>query len=192
MMKRLLFSVALFLVVSAASASNVEKIQFANQGDFSLGVTIGIPSNSRIAVMPTYSIDGMWGLKEGFAKTKTFGENGAIDLGLYANLTLYYHGVSCEKDPYWSIPIAVRSGFHWEFVKKLDVYAGLQGGVTISKTWYGIDVDSDVYTDGILGMYAGVKWMFTKVFGVKVEYSVDWLGEMNNMPPFAGGVTFNF
>jgi hypothetical protein len=191
-MKRFLLAIIPFFVVLTTSASNVEKIQFANQGDFSLGVTIGIPPESKIAVMPTYSIDGMWGLKEGFVKTEKFGENGAVDLGVYANLTLHYHGTSCEKDPYWSIPIAIRSGFHWEFVKKLDVYAGLQGGVTLSKTWHGVKVDSDVYTDGILGVYAGVKWMFTKVFGVKAEYSVDWLGEKNNMPPFAGGVTFNF
>ena len=59
MKKILLFVVACFTAVSV-SASNVEKIQFANKGNFSLGLMVGIPPYSGNAVMPTVSIDGMW------------------------------------------------------------------------------------------------------------------------------------
>ena len=191
MKKILLFVVACF-AVATVSASNVEKIPFANKGDFSLGLMIGIPPRAANAVLPTISVDGMWGLVDGLAKTKTFGENGAIDLGFYANICFYDYGTNDDRDAGWSIPAAVRSGFHWEFVKKLDVYSGFQGGIAISEGWDGINSDSDIYVDGIFGMYLGAKWMFTDVFGVRLEYSGDWIGKENNLPPFAGGVTFNF
>ena len=170
MKKILLFVVACF-AVATVSASNVEKIQFANKGDFSLGLMIGIPPRAANAVLPTISVDGMWGLVDGHDKKKTTND---------------------DRDAGWSIPAAVRSGFHWEFVKKLDVYSGFQGGIAISEGWDGINSDSDIYVDGIFGMYLGAKWMFTDVFGVRLEYSGDWIGKENNMPPFAGGVTFNF
>ena len=191
-MKKILLFVGACFAGATVSASNVEKIQFANKGNFSLGLMVGIPPYSGNAVMPTVSIDGMWGLVDGLAKTKTFGENGAIDLGFYANLCFYDYGTNDDNDAGWSIPVAIRSGFHWEFVKKLDVYAGFQGGIAISEGWDGLDDDSDIYADGIFGMYVGAKWMFTNAFGVRIEYSGDWIGGENNMPPFAGGVTFNF
>lgn len=197
MKKILLFVVACFAVVTV-SASNVEKIQFANKGDFSLGLMVGIPPHGD-ANMPVVSIDGMWGLVDGLANTKTFGQNGAIDLGFYANFCQYGWSSDFAKHSYWAIPMAVRSGFHWEFVKKLDVYAGFQGGITFEHWMDKIKIEgaNDERTagnnvDGIFGMYVGAKWMFTDVFGVKLEYSGDWIGDGCDLPPFAGGVTFNF
>ncbi len=218
-MKKFLLAIAsLFVVMGSANASNVDKIEFANQGQFTLGAEVGIPPTVDNANMPFIGVDGMWGLADGFIHTKTFGNNGAIDLGLQVGYT--HWGDHFDVAPgvkyrwrTWGIPINVRAGFHFEFVKHLDVYAGLQGGVGI-RHWrnnYSLDddvlqqyvdeydgkKDSDTHADGIFGMYVGAKWYFTDVFGVKAEYSGDWIcnesnGHVNDLPYFAVGVTFNF
>ncbi len=223
-MKKFLLAIAsLFMLMGSANASNVDKIEFANQGRFTLGAEIGIPPTTDNANMPFIGVDAMWGLADGFIHTKTFGNNGAIDLGLqvgYQHWGDHYDIVSGVEDidieyrwRQWELPINVRAGFHFEFVKHLDVYAGFQGGVAINH-WrdnYSVDNDavqeyvdkyygtknSDTEVDGIFGMYLGAKWYFTDVFGVKAEYSGDWIsnesnGHWNNLPYFAVGVTFNF
>lgn len=200
-MKKFLLAIATAFVALTASASNVEKIQFANAGDFSLGVMIGVPAYGG-GNMPHISVDGMFGLKDGFINTKTFGQNGAIDLGAYIGFCQYgdkWEVAGVEyKHSYWNLPIALRCGFHWEFVKKLDVYAGFQGGVAIEH-WMdkqevpGVDNrDFGNHCDGVFGMYSGAKWMFSDLFGVKLEWSCDWIGDGNDMSPIAAGITFNF
>ncbi len=210
-MKKILVVIASALTFMCANASNVEKIQFANKGDLSLGAMVGLPANWPDANMPMVSIDGMWGLKDGFINTKTFGQNGAIDLGAYVGFCQFGWSDDYAKWSFWHLPIVVRSGFHWEFVKKLDVYAGFQGGIAIEHGMNKIkiegandDRDGKGYVGGIFGMYIGAKWMFTNVFGVKLEWSDDWinchhegkahhpLGWGDNMAPVAAGVTFNF
>ena len=61
---------ASLFICTMVSASNVEKIQFANSGDFSLGLMAGIPPYA--VGMPFISIDGMVGLKDGFFHKKTW------------------------------------------------------------------------------------------------------------------------
>ncbi len=198
-MKKIFMLIASAFLFVNVNASNVEKIQFANAGEFSLGLMVGVPT---IAVGPPFfSVDGMVGLKDGFIHTDKFGDNGAIDLGLLVGFQPW------EPDGYWDMPIVARSGFHFEFVKKLDVYAGLLGGVELSH-W-----DQSEYFDliampeeavqrkgvdvfGIFGTYIGAKWHFTDLFGVKLECSGDWVGRVrrvdSKLPVVAGGVTFNF
>lgn len=199
-MKKVLFLLLAVLPFMGVSASNVSKIEYANAGDFSLGIMVGVPPHKH-ANMPSISVDGMWGLADGFIHTKTFGDNGAIDLGAYigyCNWTdkLYERGYEF-KHSYWELPMAIRCGFHFQFVQHLDVYAGFQSGVAIvhwSDT-HGPEKVSDGDCNGIFGNYLGAKWHFTEGFGVKAEFSSDWIGkgeEHNNMPPFAVGVTFNF
>ena len=211
-MKKFLIAVATAFVAMTASASNVEKIQFANAGQLTLGAMVGLPHHTPDANMPAVSIDGMIGLKDGFINTKTFGQNGAIDLGVYVGFCQYGWSSDIDKWSFWNLPIAVRSGFHWEFVKNLDVYAGFQAGIAIEHGMYKIkidgandDRDGKGYVGGIFGMYSGAKWYFTDAFGVKLEWSSDWInchghqdrghhpaGWGNNMPPVSAGVTFKF
>ncbi len=199
-MKKVLFLLLAALPFMGVNASNVSKIEYANAGDFSLGLMIGVPPHSH-ANMPSLSVDGMWGLTDGFIHTKTFGDNGAIDLGAYLGFCSwsnkdYLNGFD-HKHSSWELPMAVRCGFHFQFVQHLDVYAGFQGGVAIvhwSDTHGDVKI-SDGGCDGIFGNYLGAKWHFTEGFGVKAEFSSDWIGkgvDHNNLPPFAVGVTFNF
>lgn len=192
-MKKIFMLIASAFLLTNVSAANVEKIQFANAGDFALGLMVGTPSSYRNCVdsrakMPFISVDAMWGLKDGFCHTNKFGDNGAVDLGAY--LGFCYFGDHDFHD--WRLPIAVRSGFNWEFVKNLDVYSGFQAGATIFHNSYedfGIKV-SDGGAEGIFGMYLGAKWMFSDSFGVKAEFSEDWIGW--SLPWFAAGVQFKF
>ncbi len=211
-MKKILVAIAsLFVVMGSASASNVDKIEFANPGNLTLGIEVGIPPRTDNANMPFIGVDGMFGIANGFINTKTFGQNGGIDAGLqlgYTHWSWDYYNNDDYKWRYWELPINLRAGFHFEFVKHLDVYAGLQGGVAIchisndaedavedlleDSGVHVDDEDDDTDVDGIFGMYIGAKWYFTDVFGVKVEYSGDWIGDDNNLSPFAVGVSFNF
>lgn len=207
-MKKVLLLIASAFMFLNVNASNVERIEYANAGDFSLGIMIGVPPYGG-ANMPTISVDGMWGLTDGFIHTKTFGDNGAIDLGGYIGYCHYgdsydygYYGYHYDHY-YWELPILVRCGFHFEFVKHLDVYAGFQGGICLEH-WRN-ELEGDRYdvpgyeieengshVDGVFGSYIGAKWHFNDNFGVKLEFSSDWIGDGNDLPGVAGGVTFNF
>ncbi len=201
-MKKFLLAIAsLFAVMEGANASNVDKIEFANKGQFTLGAEVGLPLDFDNANMPFIGVDAMWGLADGFIHTKTFGNNGAIDLGLQVGYQHWGWHNDFMRNRTWDLPINVRAGFHFEFVKHLDVYAGLQGGVSIlhwrTKDKVTEEKWSDSDADGIFGMYLGAKWYFTDVFGVKAEYSGDWISNnennhRNDLPYFAVGVTFNF
>lgn len=196
---------ASLFICTMVSASNVEKIQFANSGDFSLELMAGV--SPYVMGMLFILIDGMVGLKDGFIHTKKFGDNGAVDLGLLVGFEAFNDGY------YWTLPIVARGGFHFEFVKRLDLYAGVYGGVELYH-WnlgYFMPASSDpllgssgddkgTKASGVIGNYLGAKWHFTKLFGVKVEFAHDWwYGATDDhwkrgdvMPWFAGGLSFNF
>ncbi|MBR4814595.1 MAG: hypothetical protein IKZ67_03940 [Paludibacteraceae bacterium] len=201
-MRKILLIIAALFTVMCASASNVEKIQFANAGKFSLGVMSGFPTFNGILGkgMPFISLDAMIGLKDGFCHTKRFGDNGAVDLGLYigyAQNKFDHHDWVYNEDEQtmedrgeytrtsWAMPVSVRSAFHWEFVKNLDVYAGAQLGCS----FYGFNdtphAGGEMIVTGELEMflchYFGAKWMFTQHFGVKTEC---------NLPCFLPGKRF--
>ena len=204
-MKKIMLLVASLFIYAGASASNVEKIQFANSGDFSLGLMAGIPPH--MGNMPFVSIDGMVGLKDGFIHTNKFGDNGAVDLGVLAGFQTFNDG------DYWTLPIVARGSFHFEFVKNLDLYAGILSGVelyhwsyeemyldesgsnelTVGETRKGTDIKF------VYGTYLGAKWHFTEHFGLKVEFTKDWKPYRNQLrehkgalPWFAGGLSFKF
>lgn len=212
MRKILLFIAALFTVM-CASASDVEKIQFANAGKFSLGVMSGFPRFERN--MPYISLDGMIGLKDGFCHTNKFGDNGAIDLGFYIGYARDESKFSYLANPddlqnpnwevgtitSWNLPATIRSAFHWEFVKNLDVYFGLQTGLSFydrkDVDHSGKQVYSNSYARILLGHYLGVKWMFSKHFGVKAEYNggYHYFGghkRESELPVGSVGLQFNF
>ena len=199
-MKKIMLLVASLFIYAGASASNVEKIQFANSGKFSLGLMAGIPT-TYVGDMPFVSVDGMVGIKDGFIHTNKFGDNGAIDLGLLVGYMPFNHF------DYWSMPIVARGGFHFEFVKKLDVYAGISSGVELFH-WSHANLLMEepatekeikgTETNFIFGNYIGAKWHFTDLFGLKVEFARDWVGakqgrgRAGTLPWFAGGLSFNF
>lgn len=211
-MRKILLLIAALFTVMCASASDVEKIQFANAGKVSLGVMSGFPRFEKS--MPYISLDGMIGLKDGFCHTNKFGDNGAIDLGFYIGYArdesrfAYLVDPSNLQNPLWeegtttswNLPATIRGAFHWEFVKNLDVYFGLQTGLSFydrkDVDRNGKQVYSNSYARFLLGHYMGVKWMFTKHFGVKAEcdfggYTIGRWGA-KTIPTGSVGFQFNF
>lgn len=174
----LLTTALVFMNVNAAS----EGITAFNEGDIDLGIMIGVPGESH-ANMPTISIDGSWGLMDKFINTKTFGQNGGIDLGGFYGITAY--------DNMLQNTIVFRSAFHFQFVPKLDTYLGIAGGISIW-SFSGVYKDADAKVKGVFGFYTGAKYYFSDMFGVKMEFASDMVGDPSDLPWVSAGVTFKF
>lgn len=192
--------VALLFLVGNVWAEKVGEIEFANKGKFGLGIQIGVPGIKSTyddrANMPSVILDGAWGLAHGFINSKTFGKNGAVDLGFYYSFC-HYRKWEDKHHGYLQNTILIRSAFHFEFVKNLDVYAGLTSGVNLyhpaGKYWSDHDKDVWDYAKYAGGIFTGAKWYFTEFFGAKFELQFDWGSPRHgNLPIVAGGVTFNF
>lgn len=200
-MKRIVLFLAAFAMICAnAFAEKVDEIEFANKGKFALGVTIGAPglrsTHDDRAKMPSVNVDGNWGLSHGFINSRVFGKNGGVDLGFY-HAICFYNKWDDSHHGFMQIPALVRAAFHFEFVKHLDVYAGLSSGLNLwfptGSGWSGADKDNWNHVKYAGGMFTGCKWYFTDVFGVKAEFQFDWASpSYGNLPTAMAGVTFNF
>lgn len=220
MKKIVLFLVAMMCLSSvwAGGKGKVSEISVVKQGGANLGIMLGVPpihyyenGHHVDPTIPTFSFDANWGVASGFIKTKTFGNNGGVDLGGYYAINHYKgygHGDGYHYDYYYDYhdyddfynhhktdgmiqhSILFRAAFHWEFVKNLDVFLGIANGVNIysaTREHHGWDFTDCKYAGGF---YGGVKYYFTKCFGVKMEFGSDW--NDGNICNFAGGVTFKF
>ncbi|MCK9156190.1 MAG: porin family protein [Paludibacteraceae bacterium] len=192
-MKKVLFlliSVFAFATANAASSG----IETAQKGDFNLGLMIGIPpvGDHWDADIPMVSLDGSWVISSGFINTSKFGQNGAIDLGFYYGTCLYSfdwnNGHQKGTNGLWQNALLFRSGFHFQFLKNLDTYAGAGVGVNI----WSPTQDSDWKTDskGAFSLYTGAKYYFSDMFGVKLEFAHDF--NEDNLPVLSAGIALKF
>lgn len=189
-MKKFLMAVAAmftFATASNAATSGIQDVQ--PKGGFNLGIMLGIPpvGGGWDANMPMVSVDGNWTLTSGMFNAGKFGQNGAIDLGFYYG-ACHYSAHDWDDAGLLQNAALVRAAFHFEFVPKLDVYAGTFGGVNIWAPTGDSDWDTDV--KGCFGMKIGGKYYFTEHFGLKLEFADDFIED--NYPNVAGGVTFKF
>ncbi|MCQ2209780.1 MAG: hypothetical protein MJZ34_05765 [Paludibacteraceae bacterium] len=200
-MKRIFLLLAsITMLMSNSFAEKVSQIEFANKGKFALGVMIGVPgirsTHENRANMPSVMLDCNWGVADGFINTKTFGKNGAVDLGFLYSFC-HYRKWDEKHFGYLQNTALFRAAFHFEFVKRLDVFAGLTSGVNIytpaGQWWTDEQRDNWDHAKYAGGMFTGCKWYFTDVFGVKTEFQFDWGSPgYGNLPTAAVGVTFNF
>lgn len=197
MKKILVLLLSLFCLSNAwaGGKGKVKEIDVVKTGGCNMGIMLGVPpidyyENGEWVdpTIPTFSFDVNWGVASGFIKTKTFGNNGGVDLGAYYGID-HYKG-SRSKNGMLQQSILIRAAFHFEFVKNLDVFMGIANGVNIfgsTNDHPGWDFDDCKYAGGI---YGGVKYYFTDHFGLKIEFGSDW--NDRNLTNFAGGVTFKF
>jgi hypothetical protein len=170
-MRKFLFSAGLFLtLVSVASAQDIFR-KGAQRLNAGVGVGAGIP------VEVSYErsiIDGL------VRKT----DNGAIGVGAYGS---WYH----DRIGDWSYNyyvLGARGAFHYQFVDKLDTYAGLMLGYNIATSrWAG---DGEAYGTASGSVFAfssfiGARYFFKPSLGVYAEagYGIAFL---------SGGITFKF
>lgn len=180
-MKKFLLAVISMVTFATANAatSGIEDVQ--PDGGFNMGVMLGVPPCDDVdAKFAMTSLDFNWTLTSGMFNAGKFGQNGAIDLGLYYGFAPYSAG---DYD-FSQHCVVARGAFHFEFVQNLDVYAGMFGG---SNLFIGDDTDSKP----CIGAFAGAKYFFTEHVGVKVEFGHDFYKD-HNYAPIAAGLALKF
>jgi hypothetical protein len=169
-MKRVLIpAIAMLIAVVSAHAQEVFK-----KGDLVFNAGVGI-NNSIYSgtgysnTIPPISISGEYGIKDNLI----MGKNGSIGVGGYLGYTSAKHTVINNYGfDYSSFIIGARGAFHYEFVKKLDTYAGVMLGYNI--------VSSDVFgteTGGAsasasafeYSLFLGGRYWFSSNFGAFAE-----------------------
>jgi hypothetical protein len=191
-MKKLLALLATTLMIANVSAAT-DGISTFNRGDVDLGIMIGVPG-IKDAKIPEFAADVEFGIASQFINAgSAFGRNGAIGLGVYYGLTTFddFKTVThvgelpvVEEATGWKHTILLRPTFHFEFVRRLDTYAGIFGGVHI----WGHPDKTD--TSGAGGLFLGSQFYFSTAVAVKLELSIDVFD--GNTSPIAIGVNFKF
>lgn len=185
-MKKILMAVlAMFACATVANAktSGIQDVQ--PKGGFNMGVMLGVPPATDDHVDAKFamtSVDFNWTVASGFINAKKFGQNGAVDLGLYYGFAPYE---TTDDYDFTQHCILFRSAFHFEFVEKLDTYAGIFGGANV---WAG---DADTDNKACYGLFTGCKYYFTDHFGVKAEFGYDMYKD-HNYPGAALGIALKF
>jgi hypothetical protein len=136
--------------------------------------------------MPAISADASWVFLSGFIDTKTFGKNGSVDLGVYYGFSAYKQdnpiGISKESQLFYH-SVLLRSAFHFQFMDKLDTYAGIMNGANI-RSYSGNSLNKEV--SFAYNLYAGAKYYFSPKFAGKLEFIEDF------SPWLSVGVNFKF
>ncbi|MDR1343719.1 MAG: hypothetical protein LBJ39_00030 [Tannerellaceae bacterium] len=171
MKKLIIISAFSFLVVVAAGAQEIFQ-----KGESVVNIGLGLGDNIPIEASYERSVvDGLIG-----------GENGSIGVGGY--LAYYGHSESFAggKLSYSDIVIGVRGAFHYQFVDKLDTYAGLMIGYDIaSAKWNGLGNVTASGNKLSPSVFVGARYYFTPSVGAYAElgYGIAYLSV---------GVTFKF
>lgn len=193
-MKRIQAILFTLLVSMGVNAARMSEIEIATKGQTLVGVGVGLPSlrEGVGADMPTLSIFFNAGLASGFLRSELFGNNGAVDFGVnYA--ICHYNDKYGLYDTYQQVKVfqntlVLRSAFHFQFVKNLDIYFGISAGVNIcsehftERTIYSSqssferwnEVDHNVFRP-VLGIHGGAKWYFSNRFALGLEFANDFL-----------------
>lgn len=150
----------------ALSMVNAQTPSF-NKGDKVLDVAIGIPHIYGYGwgvppVLASFEV----GIVDGIL------DKAAVGVGGY----LGFSSASLLGSSYFNFHFGAKGAFHYPFVDKLDTYAGVITGYTVSDlASYGLD----------WGAFAGIRYYFTDSFAVNAEagYGVTFL---------QAGVSFKF
>jgi hypothetical protein len=148
MKKVILFSVISLFVVSA----NAQDIFQKGTSVLNLGVGLG----SHIPVEASFEY--------GVADKLINGENGSIGIGGYLAYYSYSNSYTGGKWNYSDIVLGARGAFHYQFVEKLDTYAGLMLGYDIvSSKWKGdgVAIGSASASALALSAFLGARYYFT-------------------------------
>lgn len=172
MKKLVLLSVFLISVITV----NAQEI--FSKGTNILNVGVGVGSGIPVEASFEHSIvDGLIN-----------GENGAIGIGAYGSWYSDSEKITGGKWKYNHIVLGARGAFHYQFVDKLDTYAGAMLGYNIaSSKWEGDGTGSASASGSAFdfSLFAGARYFFKPTFGVYAEagYGVSYLSL---------GVTFKF
>lgn len=171
MIKKVLFA-ALALAGSVSLANAQEIFQ---TGTKAVNVGVGLGGTLAGTTIPPLSVSFDYGVKDNLIN----GENGSISAGGYIGYTASSidFGVSKLRTSY--AILGARGAFHYQFIPKLDTYAGIMLGYNISSSsWSGTVVDGvKSYGGFAYSTYAGARYFFKENIGAFAElgYGIAYL-----------------
>ncbi len=214
-MKRFLLSILSFLCALSVHAGKWRATEMTMVDTFklSLGAELPILEASRVYYggtrFPWLLVDGAWKLYSGFIDSKHFGQNGGVDLGFQVRFkrmnylidgSYYYddgeYGSNTMKLEDLNTVFVVRSAFHYQFLKRLDTYTGLLGGLNFifraGERPKNMEPDTAVETYVCFGYYAGVAVYITPFLGLGAELHQDLMEDYYNGRIMSGKLFLKF
>lgn len=175
-----LFTIALTMVLT--TTFNSSEAQIFNKNDIDLNAQVGFGTTWYLggsyykASMPLISVAGDYALRDDWGPG-VFGVGALI--GISSHKWEYsYIGYGDYGYRYTDFFIVPRATYHYQFVDKLDTYAGIATGLDITRAkefgdWYpGYEPSSDAGVGVVVTAFAGVKYYFTDNFSVMSELYV--------------------
>lgn len=171
MLRKLLFAAVALASVSLANAQEV-----FSKGTTAINVGVGVGSSVSNVSFPPLSVSMDYGVVDGLIN----GNNGSISVGgvvgYVGSKTKFFDATYKASHAI----LGVRGAFHYQFVPKLDTYAGLMLGYEIvSGSWENnaIGVGSVAASGLDFGAYLGARYFFTPKVGAFAElgYSIGYL-----------------
>jgi hypothetical protein len=166
-MKRIIFVLAISFFAVAAHAQEVFQ-----KGSNVVNLGIGVGTH-----IPVVEASFEHGIIDGLIK----GENGAIGIGGYVGWNSHSSDARLGGEWHYSdIALGVRGAFHYQFVDKLDTYAGAMLGYNIvSSKWKGSGISTDpTSVSGLTySTFVGARYYFAPSFAVYSElgYGIAYL-----------------
>lgn len=198
MSMRLFFvSTLTLLTISPAFSGKHRATEIDKVGKVSIEAGAEIPHDTSWDDMAPFYIGANLKLASGILNTKHFGRNGGIDYGFLYSLIRYY-GFKYETDAWrqnvvWKEidPLAnpdcyapsfvrhkflIRGTFHYQFLKNLDTYAGVFGGLALVKPKVNKEefIKAKSYLEKSYGLRAGATWYFNQSVGMGIEWENDF------------------
>lgn len=175
-MKKLLLIIACaFLGIQAASAQDI-----FNRGDFVVNAGIGFGntfhtgSGLKTTVPPISASIEYCIIDNLFDANSSIGVGGII--GYSAQKQKYLLSGQTTELKYSDLLLGARGSFHYQFVPKLDTYAGMTLGYIITSSSIEGPYSGLIDEDGssvFAGAYIGARYYFTDSFAVMSELGYD-------------------
>ena len=157
-----LLTVAILMVINV----NAQAPSFS-KGDKVLDITVGVPNLYGYGWgIPPIIGSFELGIVDGIL------EKAAVGVGGYAGVS----SASLSGTSYFNVHLGVKGAFHYPLVDKLDTYAGILTGYSVSDlSYYGFD----------WGAFVGLRYYLSNSFALNAEagYGVTYL---------RGGISFKF
>lgn len=172
-MRKLLFTIScLFILTSNSFAQDAFKHR-----DLVLNVGVGIGNTLHSDSFFKTNIPPIFASMEYCVKDNLFDNKSSIGVGGYLGYSSLKAKSSWAGDSSYKISdfvIGARGSLHYQFVEKLDTYAGLGLGYDIVSTsgsaWSGYSASSSTL---VAAVYVGGRYYFTDSFAVNAEIGYD-------------------
>ena len=175
------FLLAALVFVGSLGVANAQEIASKGTSMVNLGIGLGYRFGGSMSV-PPLSVAYDYSLKSGLIDG-----NGAITLGGYLAYTSAKYSYWAQSTTASYTVLGVRGMFHYQFVPKLDTYAGLMLGyhfTSVSSTAPAEHYESSIAASAFdIGVILGARYFFTPRIGAFTELGY-------SLPYWNLGVTF--